>query len=363
MRVRNRSIVCVSVAVLWALTLGVAAVAHGSDEAEGSPAAELDRGIRQVRGGEFEAAVSTLDAVTQRLSGQDGQQKLLARTYVYLSIAHLELGQQSKAEELFASALVADPGVSLSEREFSPRHRVFFREALERVTPPGKHGSGKWLAVGAGATAASVGAVLVAGGGGDVPPAPAATPSPPATSTVEVPIDDDRDGYTAQQGDCNDSDPTIHPGGPVTAEVHSSMAFDTIGCGSVVTSWVVLTDRSCDPVSVSSITWQTDSIGSEGCGFTGTDSNSVTSTYSPTDSRVSAGVGETIWSSSRTVRACCPGHCTAARCTYLVNVSVQTSVGTLGAGSFQYDVDFTGCSPCSAAAAALPCQKPGAATP
>jgi hypothetical protein len=92
---------------------------------------DLEEGIHQVREAEFAAAAMTLDSLARRLGEQGGESKLLARTYVYLSIAYLGLSQVERAKTKFLEALEADEALDLSPSEFPPKYLEFFDEARE----------------------------------------------------------------------------------------------------------------------------------------------------------------------------------------------------------------------------------------
>ncbi len=89
----------------------------------------LATGIRQVREGDFDAAVITLDGVVKRLSAQKGQAKDLGRAYTYLAIAYVGLAQQETAKAKFLEAWKADKSMTLSPKEFPPNIIDFFDQA------------------------------------------------------------------------------------------------------------------------------------------------------------------------------------------------------------------------------------------
>jgi hypothetical protein len=95
----------------------------------GTVDADMATGIRQVREGDFDAALITLDGVVKRLSGQQGQAKELARAYTYLAIAYVGLAQQESARAKFLAAWKADKSMTLSPKEFPPNIIQFFEEA------------------------------------------------------------------------------------------------------------------------------------------------------------------------------------------------------------------------------------------
>lgn len=187
--------------------------------AQGPPDDDLARGMRQVEGGEFDAAVVTLDAVVRRFAAQASPPRELARAYLYLAIAYLGLSQEQTAKATFLDALKADRTLVLSSGEFPPRIVQFFQQVKKesedaaakvpaaapttvaapatpaaapgpaaRPAPPAaekKGGSKALLVVGGGAAAALVGALALGGGGGgtDGGGIPAAT----TTTTTTLP--------------------------------------------------------------------------------------------------------------------------------------------------------------------------------
>jgi hypothetical protein len=114
---------CCLLAVVLALSLS-ASVAQDQNTCP-----ELEQGIKQVRGADFSAAVLTLDDLARRLGQEGGSPKLLARTYVYLSIAYLGLSQVEQAKGAFLEALETDEALDLTPSEFPPKYLEFFQEA------------------------------------------------------------------------------------------------------------------------------------------------------------------------------------------------------------------------------------------
>ena len=176
--------------------------------------ADLSTGIRQVREGDFDAALITLDGVAKRLAAEKGREKDLARAYTYLAIAYVGLAQQEKAKAEFKEAWRADKSMTLSPKEFPPSIVEFFEQARKEgeaearaqaaaraaanpappkgAAPPAggqpavakKHGSNKALLfIGLGGAAAAGVALAAGGGGGSSGPTPQASPNPVPTPT------------------------------------------------------------------------------------------------------------------------------------------------------------------------------------
>jgi len=177
--------------------------------------AEFDKGIAQVRAGRFSDAVITLDDLARQLAEEGGQSKLLARTYVYLSIAYLGMSQLEAARDKFLEALDTDRELKISPEEFPPRFMTFFEETMEEEeasktatapaeaesvttpesepaagespkalgTPEAKKGGSKMLLVLGGVGAAAGVGIAAAGGGGEAGVSPTPTPAPIPTPT------------------------------------------------------------------------------------------------------------------------------------------------------------------------------------
>ena len=120
------------VALLLAATLSLAPAA-ALQQTPAEP--DLEQGIHQVRIGDFEKAVVTLDTVARRLASDGGRSQDLARAYVYLSIAYLGLSQEQKARAQFIEALKTDSDMQLDEDEFPPWALEFFEKTREGLEP------------------------------------------------------------------------------------------------------------------------------------------------------------------------------------------------------------------------------------
>jgi hypothetical protein len=183
--------------------------------------ADLEAGIRQVREGEFDLAIITLDGVVKQLSREGGRARQLARAYTYLAIAYVGLAQQEKAKAQFLEAWKADRGFVLSPKEFPPSVIELFEQAKKEgqaeakgpatagprspagappaAQPAGKsgHTGAKGPLIIAGAAAVAGGVVVAAtrgssgGGGGGGPENP---DLPTGTVTVVLTLNDARGG-------------------------------------------------------------------------------------------------------------------------------------------------------------------------
>jgi hypothetical protein len=149
----------------------VALLAAPSDvRAQAPPDPELVVGIRQVKEGDFETALLTLDGVAQRLTGDPSRVRDLAQACLYLGIAALALDQKGAAKGHFHRAAEADRTLRLSANRFSPKVIAAFDEARREVAATGrKGGSGSkvgLVALGVGGAAAAI-AVAAKGGGSE----------------------------------------------------------------------------------------------------------------------------------------------------------------------------------------------------
>lgn len=127
-----------------------------------APANPAEDGIRQVREGDFEAALVTLDAAARKLQTDNAPPAALARVYVYLGVSYLNLGQRALATAKFKQAVVLDKALRLDPQEFPPkvlnafeaaRGEVLATSSLEKEAKRGR-GKTPWLLLGGGAAAA-----------------------------------------------------------------------------------------------------------------------------------------------------------------------------------------------------------------
>jgi len=155
---------------LVALVLGAALMVtplplHGQ-----SSDPELAQGVRQVREGDFEGAVTTLEPVVRRLSGLPQRSRDLVLAYLNLGVAYVALDQPETARSRFKEALIRDRKLKLSPAEYSPKVLAIFEEARREARQTGGGGKGSrapLIALGVGAAAAGV--VLATRGGSDEP--------------------------------------------------------------------------------------------------------------------------------------------------------------------------------------------------
>jgi hypothetical protein len=145
-----------------------------SPQAPPSPEQEAADGIRQVKEGDFEKAVLTLDSAVRRLEDQPERERLLVQALVQLGVALVALDQGEPARARFRRALTIDPRLRLKPDAFPPKVIVVFEQARREIQPQkgdeGNGGAGKPLVfVGLGAAAAAT-ALALAGGDDDGPP-------------------------------------------------------------------------------------------------------------------------------------------------------------------------------------------------
>jgi hypothetical protein len=142
----------------------LAAVLHGPPASEGGALdPQLLAGIRKVREGDFEDAVSIFEGTIPRLLGPPERGRELVQAYLYLGIAHVALGKNEAARLDFREALARDQNLRLSPETFSPKVISVFQQAQAEFAPR-KEGGRKtaWIIAGIGGAAAA--GVLVARG-------------------------------------------------------------------------------------------------------------------------------------------------------------------------------------------------------
>jgi hypothetical protein len=94
-----------------------------------APDADLEAGIRQVKEGDFETAVVTLDRVALRLAGDPARGKDRAQASLYLGVALVALDQRESAKARFKEAVELDHDMRLTPDRFSPKVITAFEEA------------------------------------------------------------------------------------------------------------------------------------------------------------------------------------------------------------------------------------------
>src|SRR6266571_2825730 len=127
---------------------------------------ELAQGERQLREGDYEGAVATLESVARRFSSDPERSGDLVRVYVDLGLAYVALDQRDLARARFGEALARDRNLKLSAAEYSPKVLAVFEEARRRARQTAKGGRSKAPYVVAGAAAAAGGVVLATRGSG-----------------------------------------------------------------------------------------------------------------------------------------------------------------------------------------------------
>lgn len=132
------------------------------------PEPTLELGIQQVKDGNFQGGIFTLDRVIRSLGATDpAKAKDLSRAHLYTGIAYVGLGQEDPAKAAFREALKYDKDLRLSEKDHSPRVvRVFEAARLEKtksvLQPPRQ--VAKKAGIGTAGVLVLVGGALAAGG-------------------------------------------------------------------------------------------------------------------------------------------------------------------------------------------------------
>jgi len=302
-----------------------------------SSASELELGVRQVKEGDFGRGILTLEETIRSLP--ESRRRDRARAYVYVSVAYLGLEQREMAKVKLAEAWKCDPDFPLNREGLAPEVLVFLREARKHAvrqapTPARDDGAGRSreTAILAGAGAVAVAGFALAASTGDE-----TSPVDPET------LDDDGDGFTEQQGDCNDEDPGVYPGGDVTATpMRVSIADETVLCQTVAHhDGVVVSNRSCNDLSVGPVHVTKRLVWERGgsCG-------PEVVFHLPTNiSIVPAGASASIIDHDRSLHGCCHRDC-GKRCHFEETYMLETSQGGIELGSIRYTELFRDC-PCT----------------
>lgn len=145
-----------------------------SPQTPSTPEQEAAEGIRQVKEGDFEKAVVTLDSAVKRLEGQTERERLLVQALLQLGVALVALDQSERARARFRRALTIDPKLRLRPESFSPKVIVVFEQARREIQPQGGGAQGgggakPLVLIGLGAAAAA-GIAVAASGSDETPP-------------------------------------------------------------------------------------------------------------------------------------------------------------------------------------------------
>ena len=108
------------------------------------PGEDLARGVQQTEAGEYAAAILTLDAVVRGMAAERPVPTAdLARAYLYLGLAHFEVGHETTARARFRDAVRHVPDIEFPPGRFSRGARKAFEEArAERSPTPTRTGGG-----------------------------------------------------------------------------------------------------------------------------------------------------------------------------------------------------------------------------
>jgi hypothetical protein len=169
--------------VLLSAAVALASVPSGAQAPPLDP--EIQKGIKQVDDGDYDAAILTLDGAARRLAADPKRGRELSQAYLYLGIAYVGKGQEAAARARFREALGQIKDLSLSPDRYPPKVIDVFEAAKEDMakTPPAakpapppekKGGGGKTLLIIGGVAAVGAGVAVAAGGGGESGP-PATT--------------------------------------------------------------------------------------------------------------------------------------------------------------------------------------------
>lgn len=146
---------------------------------------ELAKGISQVEEGDLDAAIITLDAVVQRLTGAQGRNVELALAHLYLGMSYLGVSQLERATTQMRKAFLNNKGMKLDPKKFPPRVIQAYEEAKAEALQGKGPGPAETSGKGGGRSKALlvVGGFAVAGGavalsGGSSPASPSVTPVP-----------------------------------------------------------------------------------------------------------------------------------------------------------------------------------------
>ena len=246
------------------IRLAISIVFLASSFSTGSQQKELKGQLEQAQGdylaGQYPRAAVRLTALVTKLElspAASPERSLLIDAHFYLALSLFALDDAATAKESFKAIARLEPDFQIDPERYAPQLLDLFEEARSEIdleTPAAytSSSSGKpapkltvpiLAAVGAGAGVAAV----ARGGSEDAPGS-----GDPLAAT-----DNDGDGFSVSAGDCNDSDPTIRPGGMVSFNVRFAFS-GTVGCQRTNPRQQVYTieNKSCEAFTFSHLEWQ-----------------------------------------------------------------------------------------------------------
>ncbi len=166
----RRAVSCVLILACGALPAGATA-----QETTASAESSIATGVRQVEEGDFEGAVTSLEAAIARLRGDPQRVRLLVEADIQLAVAHTALDHTAQAVQALTEAITLDPNLRLPPDRYSPKVRRALETAREQAArriagPGGRKKRHTGLIVGGAALAAAgTVAVVKATGGTKLP--------------------------------------------------------------------------------------------------------------------------------------------------------------------------------------------------
>jgi len=335
------------------------------------PEAGLADGAEQLRVGHYQQAVSTLASTIEQLQGEPGARTDLAQAHVLLAMAYFQLGQRPAAETAIRTALSLMPDLRIAPPPASAAFQRFLDavrtgsgtgEALAAAEPftptmdlprtadgPPPRGPARVKKGGGGGVIPFLSLVLggAAGTGlgvklGDEgPPTYPPTVQPPAEDPT---LDKDGDGFSPANGDCDDDNALVAPGGPIiVSPAYATAAGIRINCTDNNYVSIVVSNRSCKVLKIQSINMRTVQWG----GYAKTTDLTLSSTVSNIPPGGSAAVLDQ--------RAVCPGGgcgCCTYGCYGAIyrlrhEFTVKTDAGEFRAGGYFWWMLFRNCQRCN----------------
>jgi hypothetical protein len=141
-------------------------------------------GVAQVKRGDNERGIQTLDAAVKRLAPSKEHSSDVAIANVYMGVAYMNQGHSSLARDRFREASRIDKGLRLDPEEFAPP----VIEAYEEARKSGSDKKKTAMIGGIGAVVGAGTAALFAGGSSEAATTPTnGTPASTTTVTTAVP--------------------------------------------------------------------------------------------------------------------------------------------------------------------------------